>query len=259
MSEQLAFSDNAGVRFSFLPWYESPKSNFTCHNISIPASVFVDQRVSDRHHETVVTDQHALAAHTHWHKVTNGVWLNHLLQQDSEYGVSGVLLEVREQDCAKTQWNLNATSSCFVIIQFLHRFMETLVEFEVTKLACMQFEVRVLQERRHLCIADDSLRLLTPEEGQLLHMLSEPISSSARGLGRIAFSELLSGAGGVVCRETGRKTHAQEFRQKTYVGDSVQNICADSRRPLLYSAWSTALASDRSLIKFRRDAYSPKL
>jgi len=186
-----------------------------CRADVIPFSLFIDDiatrqqsRKTGHHHDIVVTDNHALAAHTHWHKVTKGVWLNYVKDWDDEYGTSGTLLQTRPQDCAKTVWKTAATSSCTLTIHFKHRFLQLLVDFEVTELACKQFDVRVLNERIHSQLTDSGLRQLTVEEGLLLRDLNDPILGTNDAIGRIPFMDLLVGMGGKTGRQSGYRIYA---------------------------------------------------
>lgn len=123
--------------------------------------------------------------------------------------------------------------------------MEVIVDFEVTKIQCMQFEVRILRETRRVSLNDWALSLLTPEEGRLLQMLSARLTDTDVAVGRIHYSELASGVGGVLCREGARKTTAQERGRESYIGDAMEKISGESRKPCLYSAWSSYLSADR--------------
>merc|ERR1712080_785763 len=116
--------------------------------------------------------------------------------------MSGKLVTIKQQDCANTVWGTAAVSSCIITIHFMHRFVHAFVNFEVTQLACMQFDVRVLEERRLPCLTEMQLRRLTNEEGWLHNMLNTPLTGTKHAVGRIPFVELLDGVGGKAARKS---------------------------------------------------------
>lgn len=134
-------------------------------------SLFKDERHSDPCHDICVTDEHAIAAHTYWHRVTDGIWMDFRKGEDDEYGFSGKLLSVRKEDCSKSPWGTAAISRCIVSIKFMHEYMHVHVDFEVTQLQFRQTEIRVLSEQRRWYEIDDILRRLRRDEKDWLTSL----------------------------------------------------------------------------------------
>jgi len=173
-------------------------------------SLFIDQRfskcttVDDGIHfdAVIVTDQHALAAHEHWHRKTKMFWAR------PKQGFSGVLLDMYHQgaspevrDESSVCEGVPASGERLLTIAFGHKYLQLIVDFSVKEVYPMEFEVCVLKEERRdqgkmKQPGDPGFERFWAEYYPLHRKLHKQVAGTPKARGIVRMSDILDGATG---------------------------------------------------------------